>query len=231
VRDWRALVEQQLAELALAPTEKGEVVAELAAHLEEVFDESRRRGLPEEEAMRRALSQVGDWRELRRKIFAARRGGQIMEKRIRQLWIPGFLTLTLSTFSLMALQSYGFQPRIVSSGSNAIFLYMPWMAALPFFGALGAYVSSRAGGSRGSVVLASVFPTLAVTFAFLFMFPFSLTMELIMRRPVDFSRVATVLLNDGISWILIPGAALLVGGLLVQFSLSTRPSSRQTAIG
>jgi hypothetical protein len=110
-------------------------------------------------------------------------------------------------------------------------LYTPWLAGLPFFGALGAYISSRAGGSRATVLFVSVFPALALTFAFLFMFPFSLTVQLIRGRPVDFSSVATVLLKDGIGWLLIPGAALLVGGLLAQALLSTRSSSRVTAIG
>jgi hypothetical protein len=154
-----------------------------------------------------------------------------MKKRVWQLWIPGFLTLILSTFFLMALQQYGLQPRIVRSGSNTVLLYLPWLAALPFFGALGAYISSRAGGSRGTLLFVSVFPALALTGAFLFMFPFGLTIQLIMGRPIDFSPVATVLLKDGISWIAVPGAALLGGGLLVRLLLSTRSSSRDMAIG
>jgi hypothetical protein len=81
------------------------------------------------------------------------------------------------------------------------------------------------------VLFVSVFPAIALTFAFLFMFPFSLTIELIARRPVDFSRVATVLLKDGIGWLLVPGTALLAGGLLAHLLLGTRPSSRDAAIG
>jgi hypothetical protein len=111
-----------------------------------------------------------------------------------------------------------------------VLLYLPWLLSLPFFGALGAYVSSRSGGSRGIVILASAFPALALTAAFLFMFPFGLTAQLIMGRPVDFSRVATVLLKDGISWILVPGSALLGGGLLAHLLLSKRSSSREMAI-
>jgi hypothetical protein len=63
------------------------------------------------------------------------------------------------------------------------------------------------------------------------MFPFSLAIELIAGRPVDFSRVATVLLKDGIGWLLVPGIALLAGGLLAHLLLSTRSSSQSTAIG
>jgi hypothetical protein len=231
MRDWGALVEQRLADLVLEPEERTEVIAEVAAHLEDICEEMLKQGVTEEEAVRRALSRVGDWRDLKRKIFAAKRREQPMEKRIRQLWIPGFLTLILSMLFLTVLYRLGLRARLVWSGPNAILLYMPWLAGLPFFGALGAYISSRAGGSRGTVLFVSVFPALALTFAFLFMFPFSLTIELIVGRPVDFSRVATVLLKDGIGWLLVPGAALLLGGLLAHLLLSARSSSRYTAIG
>jgi len=231
MRDWGAVVEQRLAGLVMEPEERTEVIAELAAHLEDICEEMLRQGMKEEEAVRRTLSRAGDWRDLQRKILAAKRREQPMKKRVWQLWIPGFLTLILSTFFLMTLQQYGLQPHIVRSGSNTVLLYPPWLAALPFFGALGAYVSSRASGSRRTAIFVSVFPTIALTGAFLFMFPFGLTIQLIMGRPVDFSRVATVLLKDGISWILVPGAALLGGGLLAHLLLSTRSSSRDTAIG
>jgi cation transport ATPase len=231
MRDWKALAEQRLASLTLEPEEKAEVIAEVAAHLEEICEEMLKQGLTEEEAVRRALSKVGNWRDLQRKIFAAKRREQPMKKRVWQLWVPGFLTLILSMLFLTVLYRLGLRARLVSSGPNAILLYTPWLAGLPFFGALGAYLSSRAGGSRGIVVLASVFPALALTFAFLFMFPFSLTVELIVGRPVDFSHVATVLLKDGIGWIVAPGAALLIGGLLAHALLSARSSSQRAAIG
>jgi len=155
-----------------------------------------------------------------------------MQKRLHQLWIPGFLTLTLSTIFLMTLQKYGFQPRIVSwSGPGTILFYVPWLLSLPVFGAVGACLSSRAGGSRGTVLLASVFPVVALTAAFLLMFPIGLVIERIFNHPVDFSTVATALLRDGIGWILIPGAALLVGGLLAHLLFSRRSSSQDTAIG
>jgi hypothetical protein len=231
VRDWGALVERRLAGLALEPEERAEVIAEVAAHLEDSCEAMLRQGMTEEEAVRRALSQAGDWQNLQRKILGAKRREQIMEKRIRQLWIPGFLALILSMLFLTALYRLGLRARLVWSGPNAILLYTPWLAGLPLIGALGAYVSSRAGGSRATVLFVSVFPALALTFAFLFMFPFSLAVELIVGRPIDFSREATVLLKDGIGWIVAPRTALLAGGLLAHLLLSTRSASRHAAIG
>jgi len=157
-----------------------------------------------------------------------------MKKRVWQLWVPGFLTLILSMLFLTVLYRLGLRARLVSSGPNAILailLYTPWLAGLPFFGALGAYISSRAGGSRANALFVSVFPALALAGAFLLMFPIGLALAGITGRHVDFSAVATVLLKDGIGWILVPGAALLVGGLLAHALLSTRSSSQHAAIG
>jgi hypothetical protein len=99
MRDWEALVKQRLVSLALESEERAEVIAEVAAHLEDTCEEMLRQGMTEEEAVGRALSQVGDWKDLQRKILAAKRREQPMKKRVWQLWIPGFLTLILSTFS------------------------------------------------------------------------------------------------------------------------------------
>jgi len=153
-----------------------------------------------------------------------------MQKRVHQLWIPGFLTMALSIVFLVTLQKLGFNPRMVSWRDSDIFFFAPWLVSLPFLGALGAYISSRAGGSRGTALLASIFPALALTLTFLLMFPIDMIIEPIIGRQVDFSIVATVLLRDGIGWILVPGAALLSGGSLVHLWLSQRSRSQNPAI-
>lgn len=227
--DWQKLVRQRLSGLALDAKEKDEVHVELAAHLEESYEALRKKGMPEQAAVHRSRSQV-NWQDLQRQIFIAKRREHTMQKRLHQLWIPGFLTFTLSTLFLMTLQRLGFQPRMVSwSGPGTILFYGPWLLSLVVFGAVGARLSSRAGGSRGTVFLASVFPVLALTAAFLLLFPIDLVVEPILNRPVDFSIVATAILRDGIGWILIPGAALLVGGLLVHLLPGRRLSSQDTA--
>ena len=229
--NWHELVRQRLSGLALNDAEKDEVHAELAAHLEELYEAFCNEGLPQREAVQRTLVQVADWQNLQRKILIARRREQPMQKRMYQLWIPGFLTLMVSMIFLITLQKFGFQPRIVGSGPNTILFYAPWLASLPFFGALGAYLSARRGGLLGTVLLASVFPVLALTAAFLLMFPIGFVIERVIGRPVDFSIVATAILRDGIGWILVPGVALLTGGLLVHLLFNRRSWSKETAIG
>lgn len=154
-----------------------------------------------------------------------------MKQRVQQLWIPGFLTFILFTLFLAIVQKAGFRPQVVGSGPNAILLYVPWLAGLPFFGALGAYLSSRSGGSRGTMVLASVFPVVAFAGTFVLLFPIDVVVKWIIGRKVySFAIVATTIVRDGTGWILAPGAALLVGGLLVHLFSGRRSNQQSTAI-
>ena len=93
MRDWEALVEGHLTGLALEPAERAEVIAELAAHLAESCEELRRQGMTEEEAVKRTLSQVEDWQNLRRRIQSAKTKENIMSNRVKQFWLPSLVTM------------------------------------------------------------------------------------------------------------------------------------------
>jgi hypothetical protein len=225
--DWQELVRHQLSGLALDAEEKDEIHAELAAHLEESYEVFCKEGLPEKEAVQRTFEQVRDWRDLQRRICIAKRSRHPMQKRMHQLWIPGFLTLTLSMVFLLTLQKHGYQPRIVSwNGRDTILLYVPWLLSLPLFGGLGAYLSQRTGSSGSRVLLASIFPVLSFA-AFLFVI---LPVSSIVDSHVEHRIKMASFLRGFIEWVLVPGAGLLAGGLPVQFFLSRRLASRHTAI-
>ncbi|MBA0086328.1 MAG: hypothetical protein HRJ53_15210 [Acidobacteria bacterium Pan2503] len=224
--DWQELVRRRLSGLALDARGTEEVHAELAAHLEEAYETFCKQGLPEREAVDRTMEQVSDWRELQAKILIAR-SGDSMRKRMQQLWIPGFLTLILSTVFLMTLQEvFGVKPRMVGIAPGTILFYAPWLTGLPFVGALGAYLSSRAGGSRSTMMLASVFPALSLAAAFLLMFPIGMIIEQVTKNDLSFGVVATTLLSNWIGWIAVPGAELLAGGLVAQLFFGRTCSSR-----
>jgi hypothetical protein len=59
--DWEALVRERLSGIALESEQRSEVIAELAGHLEESFEQLRRQGMPEEAAVDRIISQVENW--------------------------------------------------------------------------------------------------------------------------------------------------------------------------
>ena len=58
--DWRPAIRERLAPLRLEPTHEAEIVAELADHLEDHYQELVARGAEEEEAFRGALAELAD---------------------------------------------------------------------------------------------------------------------------------------------------------------------------
>jgi hypothetical protein len=233
MRDWEALVERQLSGIALDPAESAEVIAELAAHLSETCDELRRHGMTEEEAVRRTLFQVEDWQKLSRMIQAARTKEKIMTNRVKQFWFPSLLTLLLSMGLLMLIQVFGPNPWLVARKSGwslvapVAVIYIPWLLSLPLIGAMGAYLSNRAGGSQRAVFSSIVFPVLPYLAFFLVALPVMAIFNDRLAHNIMFGALFVGLF----AWVLAPGAALLAGGLLVQFLLSRRLDSRRIAGG
>jgi len=229
--DWQELVRRQLAGLALEPRERNEVIEELAAHLDDAFEDLRERGFTEEDAAERALCEVKDWHDLRCRIQTARRKENIMSNRVRQLWVPALLTFTLAMGFLALIQCFGPRPMIVPASGTlrmtpVAIIYIPWLLSLPFVGALGAFLSHRAGGTRRAVFSSIMFPVVPYLAFFLMLLPYALTFDKHAGRDIILSAF---LIFGVIGWVLLPGAALLAGGLPVQFLLSRRPSSRCVA--
>jgi hypothetical protein len=228
--DWDALVRERLAGISLEPEELREVIAELAAHLEETFEQLRRQGLPEEAAVERALSQVENWQTLRRKIQIARSKENIMTNRVRQIWVPGFLTLSLSMVLLMVIQFIGPKPLIVSADgwrmiAPVAVIYVPWLLSLLPIGAMGAYLAGRAGASQRAMFLSIVFPVLPYFVFFILAFP----VAVILDDHVAHNVMLSALLMGLIAWVLVPGTALLAGGLPVQLLRARRSASGHIA--
>jgi hypothetical protein len=231
MRDWEALVEGHLTGLALEPAESAEVIAELAAHLAESCEELRRQGMTEEEAVRRTVSQVEDWQKLTRLIQTARTKENIMTNRVKQFWLPSLLTLLFSMGLLALIQVFGPNPWLVARKSGwslvapVAVVYLPWLLSLPLIGAMGAYLSNRGGGSQRAVFGSIVFPVLP----YLIFFVVALPVMAIFNDQLAHNIMFGALFVGLFAWVLAPGAALFVGGLLAQYFLSRRLDSRRIA--
>jgi len=222
--EWREIVSEQLGMLDVDPHERAEVVEELAAHLDETFADLRHRGFGEEEAAERCLNEVDDWRGLRRKIQSARRKEDIMTNRVTQLWLPGLVTFALSMVLLALTEIFGPKPWTTWGHNHPIALfYIPWLFSLPLVGALGAYLSQRAGGSRRAILFSTIFSILPFLLTILVVIPISLTFDHVIAHNIRPMAVLIFLFG----WVFIPGVALLVGGLPAQLLLARRLSSRR----
>jgi hypothetical protein len=230
MHDWEALVRERLAGGSFELEELREVIAELGGHLEENFEQLRQRGLPERAAVERALSEVKDWQDLRRRIQMARGKEGSMTDRVRQWWLPGFVALFLSVMLLMANELIGMrtgiEPLIVSAHGSQLsapvaVIYVPWLLLLVPIGAMAAYLAGRAGGSQRAMFLSTVFPVLPHLGFFLIVFP----VVLILDDHVAHNITISGLFMSLAAWVLLPGVALLAGGLPVQLLRSRRPAS------
>lgn len=236
--DWQEIVRRELSDLTLEAAERDEIHSELGAHLEETYETLLKEGIAEPVAVQRVLSLGGDWQELRRRIQIARRKGNNMTNRVRQLWLPGFVTLFTSMSLLVLIDFFGprpaifhptdaynvsFQLRAWSIIAPVAIVYVPWLLTLLLIGASGAYLSYRAGASPRVVFLSILFPVLPYSTFFLIGFPLSLILG---EKNFTHNAMFSAFLVGLVAWVLLPGAALLAGGLSAQLLLSRRLSAR-----
>lgn len=226
MRDWRAYVDERLH--AVTIKHRAEVVAELAAHLEECYSALRAQGLPDEEACAWTCARAGDWDELRLGIIAAKET-RTMSDRVKQIWIPSLLTLVVGWAVLgMAIWS-GSPPLIWESWHEArrgvargdflgvasfahlyppmVIVYWPWLISLPVIGAVGAYLSRRAKATGWRVYVSGAFPLLAIAVVFAVTLPFA---SMVDPQVVPFFKSSSIVANL-VSWLVLPGIALWIG--------------------
>lgn len=258
MRDWKQLVRERLATLNLPSNAKEEVVAELAAHLEDSASMD-----PETtESENRALARI-PWHKLLRAIERTKREEEEMNRRTKTLWLPsiavlftiglillflgrapfwqGFIwiacmalllctvaseanhlnrrtrslwlpalaNLAAASLFTLVLTKISLLPRFVeglNSGTGR-WLYLVWLFSCPLFGALGAFLSRRAGGSRFARVAAGTFPAIAMFVLCMVAIPISALFEpnaFVLHHP---SAVALGVLL----WAGGPGIALFAG--------------------
>jgi len=160
--DWEKLVGEKLAGIKLEPEERREVIAELAAHLEDCHRELLEAGSPDAEGY--ALAQVDDWKTLRRKIVKAKEGPMMFP---RAVLIPGLLCLFL-TYSSLTILRHTPTPTRDPSLENAWMAYrtemqfLLWVISLALAGGLAAWLSRRMQGSVRQRLLAATFPSVCM---------------------------------------------------------------------
>ena len=130
---------------------------------------------------------------------------------------------------LMLIEFFVPQPTTLGSSSKLritpiVPVYLSWLITLPLVGAVGAYLSTRAGGRPRAVFASIIFPILPYLAFFLVALPVALILDDRVARNLTIPAFFVGLC----AWVIFPGSALLAGGLAAQyFPINSR--SRETA--
>jgi len=164
--DWRRIVRERLSTLRVETGREGEIVAELAAQLEDVYREALSRGMSEADAYQHSLSQFPDWKRLRLDIRRAEEGDGLMNRRVRVFWLPAVATIAVTVLCMFLTYLAGWRwilnPREVpGEGAASVWIaLMPYFLAFTLPGAVGAWLAWRAEGTTRERLLVGISPAL-----------------------------------------------------------------------
>ncbi len=210
-----------MSQLRLPHDAKEAVIAELAAHLEDVYEDGLAHELGQSEAKRRALSGI-DWHNLTLGIRRTKLKEEAMNNRTKRLWLPAMANLTIAAALLTAFGILGVKPRIWSVSHIAMAVHFPWLFALPVSGAAAALLAKRAQAPLAARLIAGLAPSL-VSLAVFCVMPLVFVLDRWefsgFPLPLDYFILSAVV------WIVLPAFPLLVGTLpFLRESALTTPS-------
>lgn len=215
--DWRKEVSRKLANSKLSVAEREEISRELAGYLEDLCRDAPSHNLDDFAAMQIAAAELHEDKHLGATLYRARKENA-MNDRTKQLWLPALTTLLASIAALTIFEIAGFSiyfPHFWNArfGSTDVwlrysfFIYVPWLCVLPFLGGAGAYWSRRAGSTRAASIVAGIFPASVFLATFVVFVPVALAAGTLPPAKIFLPALAGQIL----SWVIIPGAALLLG--------------------
>jgi len=195
--------------MGVSGTQQSEIVAELASYLEDLYEDQRARGMSESEAIERALKEVNGGRRLGRRIRKAKE--EVMNERTRKFWFPALASMAAACGLVAVTAQLSYKPHIILLGSDATMLVYPaWVLGQPLLGALGAYFSRRAGGSRLTRLTAGLFPSIVMLAVICIV---ALAQGLSLGRG-EFGRMDWEMLARAVMGVIvIPSAAMLIGAM------------------
>lgn len=207
--DWKKLIREKVAASGFRRRLPDDVLAELANHLEEAFEAAPARGMSEADAIEFALQEVADWRVLGTDIQRATSQEALMNKRTKALWLPALASFTAASLLLLFLTQVSMQPQnlIRLTSGFAGTLYAIWLLGQMPCGAIGAFLSRRAGGSITTRIIASIFPAIVLFGVWLVIIPASALLQhnaFVLKHPLYYAAGLFI-------WVVPPGIALLLG--------------------
>ena len=204
--DWNNLIRERLGRMNLPQPVQDEVVAELSAHLQDIYEEKIAAGAAESSAMEFAFMQVIQGRPLAKEIERAKNKEGIMNDRSKQFWLPALLSLAASMIWLMVIELTAEKLHMPWRYSNIAFMpYVMWIVSLPLIGALSARLSYRAGSTRRACFSAVTFPCMVMFVLWVVLVAYVLARKT--PQPIHALSIGYGLFF----WVMLPAGALLAG--------------------
>lgn len=224
--DWEGLVQQRLGRLHLDPQVARDIVRELAGHLQDHYEAALAAGAPEPQAFSGALGQIGSGCTLARNIRNAREDMFTTTPFKRRVLWPGMVALVLSGLSFLFIYGLGYKGHekmfnvVWFNESAAMVFYLPWLIALPFVGAVGAWLARRNGGTAAHRILAATSPALLNLGIFVVLFAVAVPVDLFLRHATSFSLMLIAFCVYMVPWVITPAACGLLGAAPFLFGKS-----------
>lgn len=134
-----------------------------------------------------------------------------MNMRVRELWAPALSTFLVSlAVQFVALSVPQWPPWVFFMRNRVSVVLAPlWVLALPFIGALGAWLSLRAGGNTRERLLAA----LGSAWLSGSMVTLGVPLSMIIERHFSLRTKLTAYMAYMIAWCLVPAVLLVLGAL------------------
>lgn len=161
--DWKAIVCEYLDLSRFSPEQQNEIVAELAAHLEDLYAENLRQGFSAADAIEHARHELSE-KNLSKNIHRMKCKEGTMNTRTKQLLLPGLASITVAIFAPVLLIWTVEWFRFHSFGDGAqhhVAFRFGFVVAYFLGGGIGAYLCRRSGGSPLSRIVVAVLPAIA----------------------------------------------------------------------
>jgi hypothetical protein len=226
--DWREEAARKLANSKLSAEEREEVSRELAGYLEDLCSDAPTRSLHDRgaaqiDATQRAAAELHEDKHLGANLYRARKENPMyLNDRTKRLWLPGTAVLLASAALLAVLQLFGIRPYLTTISIHGgpadpraiywpVIVYYPWLCILPFLAAAAAYWSRRGGSSD----IAGGAAQFLSAFVFLGILMTVSQVACVLGGMIGEVPLGKTLIPEGIgvvvSWVVIPGVALLLG--------------------
>ena len=218
-------VRDELMTLRLGESVRQEVIEEISIHLESAVGELASSGVEEIQAEALVLGRVGDWKALLKGIQRSKES--TMRDRFRRLWVPWLVTGVLAYTALFLIARFGGWNSVVIQGNYFPYTW-PWYPALILIGALGAFWSKQAGGTRIERVFSSIAPSTIMALVMFVALPIEFGRELVVEHQLPWVFYHPFVFVSGITaWVIVPGIPCMLGALPF---LRGKASSGQDAI-